>query len=152
MYITLEADYAIRISRCLAFHGTRLDAQKISDMTKVSRRFCLKILRKLVSSGVVVSFKGAKGGYKLAAPPKEITLGRVIATVEGEYCFSRCVKDGFLCQYSCGEPCCINEIFSDISEKVSQMLENITLEDILKKSKIRENWYEKNMSPAEIAG
>lgn len=66
MHITLEADYAIRIVNCLVDASQRMDAQKIADAACVSLRFSLKILRKLVSSGIVQSFKGAKGGYVLA--------------------------------------------------------------------------------------
>ena len=48
MHITLEADYAIRIVQVLAQNQRRLDAKTISEMTGVTLRFSLKILRKLV--------------------------------------------------------------------------------------------------------
>jgi len=63
MHITLEADYAVRIVACLANHNTRLDAKTISDKTCVSLRFALKILRKLVSSKIVKSFKGTQRNH-----------------------------------------------------------------------------------------
>lgn len=45
MHITLEADYAIRIVQVLAQNQRRLDAKTISEMTGVTLRFSLKILR-----------------------------------------------------------------------------------------------------------
>ena len=63
MHITLEADYAIRIVQVLAQNQRRLDAKTISEMTGVTLRFSLKILRKLVAAGIIKSFKGTQGGY-----------------------------------------------------------------------------------------
>ena len=91
MYITLEADYAVRIVNCLAKNGSRMDAKALSAATGVTLRFSLKILRKLVAQGIVRSYKGTQGGYELARAPQEIPLGEVIETVEGPITISRCV-------------------------------------------------------------
>ena len=56
MHMTLEADYAVRIVHCLSENDKKMDAQKISDETFVSKRFCLKILRKLVANNIVNIF------------------------------------------------------------------------------------------------
>ena len=90
MHITLESDYAIRIVSCIVESDRRLDAKAIAEATNVPQRFALKILRKLVSSDIIVSYKGAKGGYQLAREPKDISLLDVIETAEGTYYFSRC--------------------------------------------------------------
>ncbi|MBQ7129227.1 MAG: Rrf2 family transcriptional regulator, partial [Clostridia bacterium] len=58
MRISLETDYAVRIVWCLANSGKRLSASIIAKNTRVTEKFCLKILRKLVSKGIVKSFKG----------------------------------------------------------------------------------------------
>ena len=63
MHITQESDYAVRIVYCLAKCGTRRDARGISEEMCVTLRFSLKILGKLVSSGIVESYKGNRGGY-----------------------------------------------------------------------------------------
>ena len=64
MHMTLEADYAVRIVEFLAVNPGRADAKTISERTSVTLRFTLKILRTLVSDGIVRSYKGAKGGYE----------------------------------------------------------------------------------------
>ena len=68
MYITLEADYAVRILLYLYEQGKRCDAKTISEDTEVTLRFALKILRKLAAAGLVRSFKGFKGGYEVSLP------------------------------------------------------------------------------------
>lgn len=97
MHITLEADYAVRIVHVLAQSGKRLDAKTISEMTGVTLRFSLKILRKLVAAGIVKSFKGTQSGYEIGKPAEEISLGEVIETIEGRYTLNRCVTGEYAC-------------------------------------------------------
>ncbi|MBQ3918626.1 MAG: Rrf2 family transcriptional regulator, partial [Oscillospiraceae bacterium] len=105
MCITLETDYAVRIIGCLALEGTRRDAKTISEKTGVTLRFSLKILRKLVSSGLVRSYKGMQGGYELARLPSDITLYDVVAAIEGEYHINKCHEDDFVCTHTIKEVC-----------------------------------------------
>lgn len=125
MHITLESDYAVRIVHCLARNGSRMDAKRISEETGVTLRFSLKILRKLVSGGLVISYKGTKGGYELARSPAEISLCDVIETVEGPYSLARCLKkDGYQCSCNvkaCGG-CRFQKVYAEISETVREKL------------------------------
>lgn len=134
MHITLESDYAVRITGCLAESGERMDASKISEKTGVSLRFALKILRKLVSSDIVKSYKGAQGGYELARAASDITLRDVIDSIEGEYCLSRCLnsKDGFVCTNNGSPECSYAKVFSEISEMVNKKLESYNFEMMIK--------------------
>ncbi len=81
MYITLESDYAVRITAELCKEPVKLDAKTIAEKTGVTLRFALKILRKLVAAGIVRSFKGTQGGYMIAMEPKDIDLRIVIEAI-----------------------------------------------------------------------
>ena len=131
MHITLESDYAVRIVSCLAKENKRLDAKTISQKNSVSLRFALNILRKLVETGIVKSYKGMQGGYELAKKPSEISLCDVIETVEGTYHFSRCLEDGYEC--SCGRSgdCCYQKAFSNITEIVKKELKSWTFDRLV---------------------
>ncbi|WP_099204359.1 RrF2 family transcriptional regulator [Scatolibacter rhodanostii] len=120
--MTLEADYAVRVVEYLTENNSKVDAKTISANTEIPPRFLLKILRKLVESGIACSFKGAKGGYKLAKPPKEITLRQVIEAVDGTYMmFSKCGSSA----YNCGRTSChLHSIYSQISSEVRQKLDS----------------------------
>ena len=83
--MTLEADYAVRIVEHLVLAGRKCDAASIAEATQVPLRFALKILRKLVQSGLVTSYKGARGGYQLARPASEITLRQEIPPIWPPY-------------------------------------------------------------------
>lgn len=138
MHITLEADYAVRIVHCLASAGKRTDAKAIAQMTGVTLRFALKILRKLVAAGIVRSFKGTQGGYEIARPLEDISLKDVIETVEGPYALSRCVDDAgdYVCTNPNGGSCCsFHQIFAEISSMVNEKLAAVRFSDIMVRPK-----------------
>lgn len=133
MHITLESDYAIRLVRTLAETETRMDARSLSERSDVTLRFALKILGKLVSAGVVRSFKGTMGGYELAKAASVITLYDVIAAVEGPYRFSRCLADDYECPRNGDEGLCkVHKIFGEITEEVVRRLSNVTIASLQK--------------------
>ena len=129
MQITLESDYAVRIVSCLVkSEGKRLDGKTIADKTGVSLRFALKILRNLVSSGIVKSYKGTNGGYELAKSPDKITMLDVIETVEGPCYFSRCLSGEYDCNCKDIMLCKARHIFADVTENVRKTLSSTTFE------------------------
>ncbi len=132
MCLTLESDYAVRIIGCLSAEPKRIDAKNIAERTGVSLRFSLKILRKLVSAGLVKSYKGMQGGYELAKTPAEITLKDVIECVEGSYYLNRCHEDDFVCTRGAKGSCRYQQVYNEITELVSKKLESYTFEDLLK--------------------
>lgn len=132
MYINLESDYAVRILIELCRRKERIDAEKIAELTGITRRFALKILRKLVAAKMVSSFKGLHGGYQIAQKPEEITLLQVIELVEGQYCFSRCLETEHSCTGWCQNGACkVQQVYSHISELVREELEQVTFDQLL---------------------
>ena len=125
MHMTLEADYAVRIVEFLAEQNCKTDARTIAEQAQVPLRFALKILRTLVSKEIIKSYKGAKGGYQLARPAKEITLREVIEAVEGPYILSRCQSDA----YTCGHTSCrFHQVYHEVSQLVREKLESVNFE------------------------
>lgn len=135
MYITLEADYAVRIVSALCLDRRRLDAGTISDRTCVTLRFALKILRKLVSAELVKSYKGSQGGYQLIREPSEITLRMVIEAIEGTYYFSRCLSPDCECSRGADGICCYQKAFGEITDSVRRELEGYNFADMIADSK-----------------
>lgn len=131
VHITLEADYAVRIVQVLAQSNKRLDAKTISEMTGVTLRFSLKILRKLVAAGIIRSFKGTQGGYEIGRPLDEISLGEVIETIEGRYTLNRCITGEYACTRKKGQCCKFQKVFREISEDVREKLYSYKFTDFV---------------------
>ncbi len=136
MHITQESDYAVRIVYCLAKTSERKDARSISEEMCVSLRFSLKILGKLVSQGIVNSFKGNRGGYELARSTDEISLRDVICAVEGPYKLSKCVGDvnQFECNRGAEDNCVFRQTYDKLSKQINESLDSVTFAELVKKS------------------
>lgn len=128
MQINLETDYAVRIVDCLARAGERLGAGEIASRTGVTAGFSLKILRKLVSGGVVRSFRGAKGGYVLARAPGEITLKEVIEIIDGPIAIAKCQCEGYVCDHPEDRSCTFHHVFLQLTQDLAERLEKITFD------------------------
>ncbi|MFV0412771.1 MAG: RrF2 family transcriptional regulator [Oscillospiraceae bacterium] len=134
MYITQEADYAVRIVFCLAKDRGRRDARSISEEVCVTLRFSLKILGKLSAAGIVNSFKGNRGGYELACSPKDITLRDVLLAVEGPFAISRCIHEGE-CSRGADGICSFQHAFHSISQSVNVQLGEVDFQKLLEEDK-----------------
>ncbi|MBQ1270938.1 MAG: Rrf2 family transcriptional regulator [Clostridia bacterium] len=132
MRITHEADYAVRIVYVLAAEKKMLPARDISEKSGVTLRFALKILRKLASEGIVVSYKGASGGYELAADTKELSLGQLIECIDGPLEINHCLSDSFDCTRVGDKRICrFRRVFSELSIELRDKLYSLKLSDFI---------------------
>lgn len=84
MQISAKTDYAVRALLTLASHGNEL--VKIDTVIAdqgMPRKFVEAILGELRRAGIVRSQRGSEGGYGLARPAAQITLGSVLRAVDG---------------------------------------------------------------------
>jgi Rrf2 family protein len=63
--------------------GEPVQIRRIADEHGIPARFLVQILLQLKGASLVVSTRGAAGGYRLARPPRDITLAEVIDVMEG---------------------------------------------------------------------
>ena len=84
MQISAKTDYAIRALLSLAAHEPKLvKVDVVVAEQGLPRKFVEAILGDLRRAGLVRSQRGTDGGYGLARPGAEITLGSVIRAVDG---------------------------------------------------------------------
>lgn len=86
MKLSVKSDYAARAVLALARHHPAGEAVRIEDLAaeqSAPANYLVQILIELKAQGIVKSIRGKEGGYLLARPPGEITLGDVIRAVHG---------------------------------------------------------------------
>ncbi len=84
MEISAKTDYAVRALLGLAERAPDLvKVYVVISEQQLPRKFVEAILGELRRAGIVRSQRGAEGGYALARPATEITLGQVIRAVDG---------------------------------------------------------------------
>ena len=84
MHISARIDYALRALSTLAARGGEpLTAEELAQAQGLPVRFLRAILNDLRRVGIVTSQRGNEGGYQLARPASEITIGEVFRRLEG---------------------------------------------------------------------
>lgn len=85
MKLTRAANYALHAAAYMAAQrgDQPLASHTIAAERGIPERFLLKVLKHLVSAGVLLSIKGPRGGYQLARSPAEITMLEIVEAVDG---------------------------------------------------------------------
>ncbi len=84
MRITARVDYALRAALELAAAAPdSLTAERIATAQGIPARFLQAILGDLQHARLVTSQRGREGGYRLALPPSEISIARVMRVEQG---------------------------------------------------------------------
>lgn len=130
MKITREADYALRIVAMIAEEGRQIEAKVIAEKNEIPYRFTLKILRKIVQSGIIKSYRGVNGGYVLNKAPSEITMKDVIEVIDGKIAINKCMEEQGICKND--GVCRIQRQLYRVQNVIANELDKITFEDILK--------------------
>jgi Rrf2 family protein len=88
--LSKKTDYALLI---LSYLHSRSEAgaQTIADHYNLPKPFLANILKELRQKGFVISQRGVKGGYSLARPVNEITVGEIIEALEDGFQLASCV-------------------------------------------------------------
>ena len=86
MKLTRASSYALHAVIFMAAqkdHTRPVASHHIAAARGIPERFLLKILKSLVSAGILLSLKGPSGGYRLARPADQITMLDVLEAVDG---------------------------------------------------------------------
>ncbi|MGO8925789.1 MAG: RrF2 family transcriptional regulator [Limisphaerales bacterium] len=86
MKLSVKSDYAARAVLALARHyphHAALTMDEVAEEQGLPPKYLPQILLELKSKGILRSVRGMAGGYLLARPPAEITLGDVLLAVDG---------------------------------------------------------------------
>ncbi len=86
MKLSVKSDYAARAVLGLARHYPADGALKVEELAAqqdIPAKYLVQILNELKTQGIARSVRGKEGGYLLARPPAEISLGQVLRAVHG---------------------------------------------------------------------
>jgi Rrf2 family protein len=129
--VSAKADYAVRAAIELAArHETGpTKGDEIAEAQEIPLRFLENILGDLRHHGLVESRRGAEGGYWLARPPEEITIGEVMRAAEGPLANVRGERPDELSYVGASEP--LREVWVALRNNVRGILDNVTLADVI---------------------
>lgn len=123
------ADYAVVVLVRLSRGDAVQTSPGIAAGTGLPEPTVAKVLKALASGGLVVSQRGARGGYRLARPLTSIQVADVVAAIDGPVHITACV-DGSSSVCDTGHLCSCRGGWDKVNEAVMQALGTISLADI----------------------
>ena len=126
--ISKLTDYAILMMVELARQGEVLSAHALAERIGVEVTTASKVLKMLSGSGLLESFRGASGGYRVNRAAGEISVAEVIAAIEGPIAMTECSVEEGLCRQE--DSCGLRGNWQRISMAVAQALQGVTLAEM----------------------
>ena len=104
----------------------------IAKRQNISDKYLEQIITQLTKAGFVKSTRGSQGGYMLNGNPSKYSVGMVLRLVEGNLAPVYCVEcEDNICERK--EECVTVEVWQSIKDAVDKVVDNITLEDLVKR-------------------
>jgi len=113
--------------------------QQIAEHQNVPAKFLFQIMQVLKRVDLVYSKRGTEGGYVLARPPEEITVGDVIRSVSGPLVQLSCLESGNFedpCERE--TTCQFKAIWADVNAAIAGVLDSVTFADLVGQVRKRE--------------
>ncbi|MDD2581668.1 MAG: Rrf2 family transcriptional regulator [Desulfuromonadaceae bacterium] len=137
--LSKKTKYALKALINLAGHpiDEPVLISELARQEQISRKFLETILLSLKNAGLLQSRIGKGGGYFLARPPRDISIGSIIKVLEGGYAPVQCLNENS--NSGCNEcddvsSCGIRLVMFDVMQAVSSVLETTTLADMIERS------------------
>ncbi|WP_164158007.1 RrF2 family transcriptional regulator [Sandarakinorhabdus rubra] len=133
--LTQRSRYALRALIFIARSGgvAPVPISAIAADQKLPRKFLEAILLDLKNGGLVNSYRGKMGGYRLARPAGQISFGEIIRLIEGPIALVPCVSlSAYQRCVDCFEEstCVIRKVMLTVREQTANILDHTTLADL----------------------
>lgn len=131
MKLSTRSRYGIRMMYELALQYGQgfIFLKDISYNQDISEKYLGQLIIPLRSSGLVISSRGAHGGYSLAKAPDQITLYDIVNVLEGSTCVVDCVKEPSICSRT--GSCPTISVWKDFDKTITDFLQGRTLESLV---------------------
>lgn len=129
--VSRMADYATSLMACLGEQpGEVLSAAQMAECLQLEPPTVSKLLKLLAQAGLVESFRGPNGGYRLARPAAGISVAEVVAAIEGPISLTECGVAIGQCERE--STCGVRGNWQKINASVAAALEAVSVADMIR--------------------
>ena len=136
MQLTTKGRYAVNALLDLALHDSEgpVTLADIAKRQSISQTYLEQLFSKLKRHGLVSSSRGPYGGYRLALGAEEISIAKIIYSVDEKIDITRC-HGKQNCQK--GQRCLTHDLWMELNMHVSGFLNGITIFDLINRNNVR---------------
>jgi len=135
MQFSTKMRYGARalVELATAWPDRTISVREMARGQRISHKYLGQIMSALKAAGLIKAVRGVHGGYELARPPADITLGQVFQILEGSAAPVECVDKPGACQL---EPLCpTRDSWAEIKSAIEGVLDATTLQDLVRRKK-----------------
>ena len=136
MKLSTKGRYGVTAMYDLAMNcqGGPISLKSIAQRQEISEHYLEKLMNQLRIAGLVKSIRGVQGGYVLAKPETEITVGDIIRVLEGPIAPVDCLLSDQENNEYCdkADSCVTRNIWLRVAASIAGVLDGITLADLSK--------------------
>ena len=129
MLFSTATGYALRALAALPEDGTYSLAKDLASHLDLPGPYLAKILQSLAQEGILHSVRGPRGGFRLARPAHRVTVGEVVAALEGLETMSGCVMGFARCDNQ-DNPCPLHQAWNDVKAHLDASMTQVTIRDL----------------------
>ena len=127
--ISKMTDYAIMVMvELYASRGEVMTAHALAERSRLELPTVSKVLKLLVKTNLVYSYRGSNGGYCLERMAQDISVAEIIAAIEGPIAMTECsVEEGLCAQEAI---CSLRGNWQRISVAVAEAMAGVSLAEM----------------------
>ena len=138
MKLTTKGRYAVMAMADLALFRDKGPSSltDISLRQNISLAYLEQIFIKLKNNNLVISVRGAKGGYIIKTSPEEIKISNIISAVNEEVKTLNCKKESKKGCNNRNTKCITHNLWDQLDNHINNFFEKVKLNDLVKKNQI----------------
>ncbi|MEE8836133.1 MAG: Rrf2 family transcriptional regulator [Eubacteriales bacterium] len=136
MKLSTRGRYGLRALIDIAAHQDEgaVSVQSIARRQAISEGYLEQLIRLMKKGGLVVSVRGAGGGYRIARPAEEISVGDILRCLEGSLEAVECpALDGSDC--SAADECVTKFVWDRINRAIAEAVDSVMLSELVEESR-----------------
>ena len=142
MKLSTKGRYGLRAMVDLALNGESggaVSIQSIARRQTISESYLEQLVRRLKGAGLVSSVRGAGGGYQLAKPAEEISVGDVLRALEGSLDAVSC--GGAEGEGNCEQAdlCATRFVWERVNRAIENAVDTVMLSELVEESRKKQS-------------
>lgn len=131
MKLSTRGRYGLKamVDLAVEYGGAPVSTASLAASQGISDAYLEQLISSLRKAGLIVSLRGAQGGYRLSRSPEEINVGEILRVLEGSTDLVDCVgTDHVDCDNAC--TCSARPLWLKLQSKINAVLRETTLADM----------------------
>ena len=137
MHVSAKADYGLRavLELSMAYGRGTMQSADIAARQNIPESYLVQLLNQLRKSGLIRSVRGPRGGHELVRRPEELSVGDVLAVLDGPIDLLGRGED----RPSSGSDELFREVWSDVESAIDRVVSSVSFAELSTRHKNRQS-------------